>query len=123
MIQPSDETGAPGEDEPMRYAILGEDTGSVLDKLEKYTAEIDWDYLKKPFAAGSVLYVDPSLDLMRVGEAFANDESDLVRAWKQSGDLVQPSAPHAAYWEETSARFTAVVISPFVLIQPVGDSK
>ncbi|MDF1811399.1 MAG: DUF2288 domain-containing protein [Verrucomicrobiales bacterium] len=106
-------------DEEMKYGILGEDTDSDLDKLEKYTGEVEWRYLEKHYAAGNLLYVDPVLDLIEVGKAFTEDNSDAVASWKKSGDLVQPSTPHAFYWEESKARFKALVVSPFVLIQPI----
>jgi hypothetical protein len=102
----------------MRYGLLGEDTSGDLDKLQKYTGEVGWSYLEKHFRSGALLYVDPALDLVAVGKALAEDDHAAVLAWKKAGDLVQPSAPHAAYWEESGAKFLALVVSPFVLIQP-----
>lgn len=110
------------EDEVMRYGILGEDPSTTADKLEKYTGEVAWSYLKPHFETGALLYVDPSLDLTVVGEALANDAAETVRSWRQSGDLVTPSQPHADFWEESDSRFRALVVSPFVLIQPVDSS-
>jgi hypothetical protein len=107
--------------EAMRYGMLGEDAASVEDKLEKYTGEVDWAYLKKPFEAGALLYVDPSLDLLAVGKAFTEDDAEAVKAWRSTGDIIQPGPPHADYWEESEAKFLALVVSPFVLIQPVGQ--
>ena len=104
----------------MRYGMLGEDCSTDLDKLEKYTGEVGWDYLESHYKAGALLYVDPSIDLVTVGRAFAEDDSESVAAWKANGDLVQPSTPHAYYWEESKARFLALVVSPFVLIQPMA---
>ena len=109
----------PDPDQTMRYAMLGEDAASDSEKLEKYTGEVDWPYLRKHFTSGALLYVDPSLNLVEVGQAVAKDDTATVRAWKQSGDLLKPSEPHAQYWEESGARFLAVVVSPWVLIQPL----
>ena len=105
--------------ESMQYGMLGDDTSTTADKLAKYTGDVDWIYIKPHFESGALLYVDPSLDLASVGEAFANDESEKVQAWLKSGDLVNPSKPNAAYWEESNAHFMALVVSPFVLIQPL----
>ncbi len=111
-----DETDA----EPtMKYGLLGEDTSTTEDKLEKYTGEVGWPYLKTHFDNGALLYVDPGLSLTEVGEAFSRDDADRVKAWRGSGDIITPSEPHAAYWEESGATFRALVVSPFVLIQPV----
>jgi hypothetical protein len=102
----------------MRYGILGSDPDSPWEKLEKYTGEVDWAYLKKHYEHGVLIWVDPSLSLVEVGHVIAIDDADRVQSWKQSGDLVIPSDPHAAHWENTQARFNALVVSPFVLIQP-----
>lgn len=102
----------------MKYGILGEDTSSIGDKLEKYTGEVDWAYLKSHFENGALIYVDPSLVLTEVGEAFSTDDAERVKVWRGNGDIITPSEPHAAYWEESGATFRALVVSPFVLIQP-----
>lgn len=119
MNQPGDKSSKEANDDSPRQGVFGGDEGTVVDKLEKYTGEVDWTYLKNHFESGALLYVDPALDLTVVGKAIADDDADAVRAWKKAGDLVQPSAPHAAYWEETKAEFLALVVSPFVLIQPI----
>lgn len=113
------ENGSGDPEEVMEYGILGEDTADTLEKLEKYTGEVDWKYLEKHYANGALLYVDPSLELTEVGKAFADDEAEKVAAWKKSGDILQPSTPHAMYWEEAGQMFRALVVSPFVLAQPI----
>ena len=118
MTESTDPSDSP---ESMRYGMLGDDASTTADKIAKYTGDVDWTYIKPHFESGALLYVDPSLDLASVGEAFANDESEKVQAWLKSGDLVKPSAPHAAYWESSNAHFTARVVSPFVLIQPLAE--
>lgn len=110
-------------DDELRYVMLGEDTSTVDDKLDKYTGEVDWTYIKPHFLSGALVYVDPGLSLTEVGRAFAEDEVEQVTAWRKTGDLVTPSQPHADYWESSGARFTALVVSPFVLIQPVAQKE
>lgn len=106
----------------LNYGIIGDDSASALEKLEKYTGEVEWHYLKPHFQSGALIYVDPSLSLTEVGNAFATDDSERVSAWRKAGDLVTPSRPHADYWEESQARFRALVVSPFVLIQPANPA-
>lgn len=110
------------DSEQMRYGMLGDDARSDDAKLEKYTGEVSWEYLKHHFESGALLYVDPSLDLAKVGQALTTDDSESVLGWKKSGDLVVPSEPHAAYWKESGLKFKALVVSPFVLIQPLGST-
>lgn len=103
----------------LNYGILGADAASPLEKLEKYTGEVDWNYLRPHFKAGALVYVDSSLSLTEVGHAFSIDDAERVKEWRKSGDLVTPSEPHAVFWEESGARFLVLVVSPFVLIQPI----
>lgn len=95
-----------------------EDRQSQAEKLEKYSGNVDWSYLKPHFEAGNLVYVDPCLDLKEVGLAFANDEQQQVKAWLRAGDLVQPCEQHAEHWENTGTHFQAMIVRPFVLAQP-----
>ena len=127
MSNPNDKAtnGSSGQtsdsEDAMVYGMLGEDSETTAEKLKKYTGVVDWKTLEPHYKNEALLWIDPSLDLTTVGEAIANDEADKVKAWKESGDLVTPSAPHAFYWEESEATFRALVVSPFVLIQPAED--
>lgn len=97
-----------------------EDHSTDEEKLEKYSGEVDWSYLKPHYEKGSLVYVDPSLDLKTAGLAFTQDDQAQVKAWLKSGDLVQPCDLHAEHWEKTGTAFKAMIVRPFVLVQPVG---
>lgn len=111
----------PESDDSMVYGMLGDDSETTAKKLEKYSGVVEWEILEPHYKSEALLWVDPSLDLTAVGEAIAKDEAEKVKGWKESGDLVTPSAPHAFHWEESEARFRALVVSPFVLIQPAEE--
>lgn len=96
-----------------------EDNQSDLEKLEKYSGNVDWSYLKPHYEAGSMIYVDPALDLKTAGIAFTNDDKDQVQAWLKSGDLVQPCDLHVEHWKEADTHFSAMIVRPFVLAQPI----
>lgn len=96
-----------------------EDTQSDLEKLEKYSGDVEWSYLKPHYETGSMIYVDPQLDIKAAGIAFANDDKDQVQTWLKSGDLVQPCDLHVTHWIETKTRFNAMIVRPFVLAQPI----
>jgi len=98
-----------------------EDHSSDDEKLEKYSGNVDWSYLKPHFEANSMIYVDPSLDLKTAGLAFANDDQAQVKAWLKSGDLVQPCDLHAEHWKENHTHFNAMIVRPFVLAQPISE--
>ena len=97
-----------------------EDNSTDADKLEKYSGDVDWSYLQPHFEAVNLLYVDPALDLKTAGLAFAADNKEQVQAWIKSGDLVQPCELHAKHWDESGTRFTAMIVRPFILAQPLS---
>ncbi|MGJ8655132.1 MAG: DUF2288 family protein [Akkermansiaceae bacterium] len=103
----------------LQYDVLGEDLASAGDKIAKYTGDVDWNYLKPHYKTGAMIYVDPELTLTEVAEAFTKDDKTQVQAWLKSADLVKPSHLHEDWWEYDQTRFTAVVITPFVLAQPL----
>ena len=101
--------------EEMSYGMLG----GYLPELEKYMGEVGWEYLEPHFKSGALLFVDPVLDLKEVGEALVADDKLRVEGWLKSGDLVKPSQLHAEYWRSAGERYRALVVSPFVLMQPL----
>ena len=108
--------------ESMNYGVLGDDTQSTPEKLDKYTGVVDWEYLKPHFDSGALLYVDPTLSITEVGQALADDDKDKTQAWLKSGDILKPSDLHVNWWLENPQEFTALVVSPFVLMQPVSGA-
>jgi hypothetical protein len=105
--------------ESLKYAMLGEDTSSVEEKLEKYTGTVGWSYLAPHFKSGVLYFVDPSLGLADVGRAFTANEKEAVDAWLKAGDLVKIGDLHAEQWRKGDTEFEALVVSPFVLCRPV----
>lgn len=98
-----------------------EDNSSDEEKLEKYSGNVDWSYLKPHFEADSMIYVDPALDLKTAGLAFANDDQAQVKVWLKSGDLVQPCELHTEHWQKSGTKFNAMIVRPFVLAQPISE--
>lgn len=98
-----------------------EESATDEEKLDKYSGQVDWTYLKPHFESGSLVYVDPCLDLKTAGLALTRDDQTQVKAWLKSGDLVQPCQLHAEHWENTGTHFTSMIVRPFVLAQPVGE--
>ncbi len=104
-------------DEPMKYGILGEDALSEHDKISKYTGDVRWSYLKPHYKRDALLWVDPALPLEDVALAIIHDEATRVADWLGNGDLVRVGQLHAAQWKGGDELFTAVVVTPFVLMQ------
>ncbi len=114
MVSPN-----PNNPEPLKYAILGDDTSSTEEKLGKYTGTVDWKYLQPHFLSGVLYFVDPSLALTEVGAAFSEDGRERVEAWLKAGDVVKIADLHAAQWAKGGTEFEALVVSPFVLCRPL----
>jgi len=109
----------PDKPEPLKYAMLGEDTSTTEEKLAKYTGTVDWGYLRPHYQSGVLFFVDPSLALAEVGAAFSEDGRERVEAWLKAGDIMKIADIHAAQWEKGGTEFEALVVSPFVLCRPV----
>lgn len=103
----------------MPYQMLGDDALSEEQRIEKYTGEVDWSYLAPHLRAGVLYHLDPSIELSEAAQHFVKDDSDAVQALMKKGDLTKMDHLHAEWFEKNPQHFTAVVVSPFVLCQPV----
>lgn len=100
------------------------DVPSELDsKLNRETAKIPWRELQRFYAQGAVIAVSPSLDLIHVAKAFANDDRDWVSALLENGDVSRVDESQATQWFDEDATVWAVVVAPWVLVQSQGDSQ
>ncbi len=88
-------------------------------KLNTETARIPWRELQRYFAAGNAIAVDPGLDLLTVGDAFLTDDKAMVEDWMAQGNLGPVSDALAVEWYEANALMWAVVLPPWVLVQPL----
>lgn len=98
--------------------LVAEDKVRLSEKLNLETAEIAWKDLQTFFAGGSVVYVEPGLDLILVAEQLAADNSALFAEWMAEGKVANVSDQQAQQWYESEAVMWAVVIKPWVLVQP-----
>lgn len=97
---------------------MAEDKVRLSEKLNLETAEIAWKDLQTFFAGGSVVYVEPGLDLILVAEQLAADNSDLFAEWMAEGKVAKVTDLQAKAWYEADEVLWAVVIKPWVLVQP-----
>ncbi len=89
----------------------------LKDKLNLETAQIEWKALERDFAAGRVISVHQSLDLVDVAKAFAEDDSKAVKTWMDCNQVHAVTDEQAIAWHETDADVWAVVVRPWVLVQ------
>lgn len=90
----------------------------LRDELEKMVDEAEWDWLIPHAQRDAIVLVDPALDLVDVGVAFANDHVSTVQEWIVAGKIQKPSQQQLSDWgQERSRRFNALIVQPYVLIQ------
>lgn len=88
-------------------------------KVNLETAQMPWREMQRYFASGVALYVAPELDLVEVAFQMSEDNAALVGQWMGGGQLGRVSDQQAQDWFEADAMLWAVVVSPWVLVQPV----
>jgi hypothetical protein len=82
------------------------------------TARIAWKELQRFFAGGSALFVSGDLDLVEVAFQISEDNMVQVTAWMYAGQLARVSDAQALAWYQADAEVWAVVVRPYVLVQP-----
>lgn len=96
---------------------MSEEPSTLYAKLLGETASITWTELQPFFAKGALLWVEPSLDLIEVALAVAQNEADKVSAWLASGEVGKVAEAKALELVERDPVLWAVVVAPWVLIQ------
>ena len=93
---------------------------ALRDKLRSEVLKASWDDLAPHFARGAMLLVAAELDLLDVGTAFARDDTEAVQAWLAAGQLRRPGDDEARGWVDDAPAFQAVILQPWVLVQPLS---
>ncbi len=89
----------------------------LQSKLNLETAQIAWRELQTFFAAGSVVFVDSSQDMLHVAEQLVADNHILFSQWVEKGWVAPVSDEQALEWYNRDALLWSVVIKPWVLVQ------
>ena len=89
-----------------------------VEKINLETSQIPWLELQRFFASGSAIAVSSELDLVEVAYQFSIDNKALVAQWLAENHLAKVSDAQAKRWFEENAIVWAVVVKPWVLIQP-----
>lgn len=83
----------------------------------------EWRWLSPHADKGSVVLVDPALDLVEVGYAIATDDVATVDRWIAEALLTKPTSVQMSEWGQSqSKQFTSLIVQPFVLVQDAADS-
>jgi hypothetical protein len=107
--------------EPPELDLNDEQVRKAL--LNTETAKIPWHELQRYFASGSTIYVDPKLDLLMVASEVMSDNKALVETWMGEGAMAPVSDEQAKNWYANNQNLWAVVLSPWVLVQPIANDS
>ncbi|MFW2404574.1 MAG: DUF2288 domain-containing protein [Gammaproteobacteria bacterium] len=84
------------------------------------TAKIGWAELQRWFASGTAVYVSPELDLVETAYQLSIDNTSGFRGWLSTGLIDRVTDEQALEWLEADALVWAVVVKPWVLVQPIA---
>jgi len=87
--------------------------------INNETAKIAWKELQLFFAQGYALAVSPQLDLVDAAYQVSQDNKQQVEIWMEAGQFGPVSDAQALEWLEANVLMWAVVVRPWVLVQPV----
>lgn len=83
------------------------------------TAKIAWTELQRFFARGVTVSVSPDMDLVDVAYQASIDNNNRIGSWLESDRLGRVTDAQAREWLEENALMWAVVVKPWVLVQPI----
>ncbi len=89
-------------------------------RLNSETGRLSWRELERHFARGAVIKVAPGMDLVEVALRIAHDDHDRIAAWLAGGQIRRAITEDARDWHARDARFWAVVVAPWVLVQEIA---
>ncbi len=87
-------------------------------KMNLETSRISWRELQRFFASGAAIFVSKELDLVEVAYQISEDNKQQVKAWMDAGQVARVTDEQALAWYGADADMWAVVVSPYVLVQP-----
>ena len=95
----------------------------IEQDINLQTAQIHWHELQRFFASGNAIAVDPSLDLTHVAAQIVADNAVQIKTWMDAGLVDVVKDTQAQLWFEQNTLAWAVVIKPWVLVQPITDKE
>lgn len=91
----------------------------IRAKVNLETAQMAWRDMQRYFASGAAIYVAPEMDLVETAFQMSEDNAGLIGQWMAAGQFGRVTDEQARSWFEADASLWAVVVSPWVLVQPV----
>lgn len=86
-------------------------------RLNGQTAKIHWHELQRHYAGGVIRQVARGADLVAVGKAIIDNDSEQVQRWLTEECITVPDADCARAWFDNNTELWALVVAPWVLVQ------
>ncbi|HEY0722314.1 MAG TPA: DUF2288 family protein [Gammaproteobacteria bacterium] len=86
-------------------------------RLNSETGQLGWPELQRHFARGVVVVVATGMDLVDVAARISMDDGESVGHWLAQEKIHRASTADAQRWHDSNARFWAVVVAPWVVVQ------
>lgn len=96
---------------------MTDEPSTLYAKLLGETAQIEWKALERFWAKGDLIWVEPTLDLIEVAQAMAENRTETVASWRNAGTVGPVSTEQAIDLQSRNPEIWAVVVQPFILIQ------
>lgn len=90
--------------------------------INRETGRINWKDLETHFASGALIIIDSTLDLVDTALAMQNDDQAQVALWLEQKRMAKVNDEQAQAWYTSQPSFWAVVVKPWVLIQPITQT-
>ncbi len=103
--------------------FLERDRAQNRARINAETAKIAFRELQRFFAAGKLMHVEPGLDLVETALAVQQDDVAQIESWIAEQRIARVSDEQARAWIEADAELWAVVVKPWVLVQPIDDES
>ena len=103
--------------------FLEQDRAQNRARINAETAKIAFRELQRFFAAGKLMHVAAGLDLVETALAVQQDEVARIESLIADRHIARVSDEQARAWIEADAELWAVVVKPWVLVQPIDDKN
>lgn len=93
-------------------------TRDIKTALAESLEPANWESLQPHAKRDALIIVSPSLDIVEVGTAIAQDQTTSVQKWIQEEQLQKPSANQLSLWNaQPTKAFNTLIVQPYVLVQ------
>ncbi len=87
-------------------------------QLAEDIAPVTWESLLPHAKRDALIVVEETIELLDVGEALAQDDTNSVQNWINTSAIHKPTKEQLATWNNDPTReFTVLILQPFVLIK------